>query len=252
MKYMTDSKSEIGLLPEGSDEFRPALHRFEASVCVAFDLSNGLYAQVGQLALLGIAEQILDRVELWGISRQPFKHDVSVQGLDVVANDAAAMRGQPVPDDQQLAPDGGLERLEVLHDLRTLDRTVEESEVEAPQAHPGDQRELLPVEAVLQHWGLAFGRPGAHSGRTLAQSRLVDEDDGSSLPSGVFFSACQRFFFHSTIACSSRWMARPTGRCALKPRSRSNCHTYEMLNEWPNSRSINLATRAKVHISVAK
>src|SRR5512134_336788 len=200
--------------------------------------------------LLCVTEQVLHGIELGRIARQPLEHDVPVEGFDVVAHQAAAVSWQPVPYHQQLAADGALEGFEKLHHLHPGNGAVEESEVKAPQSHPGHQRKLLPVEAVLQHWCLPSGRPGAHASGPLAQSRLVDEDDSSSLSSGVFFRADQRFCFHSRIASSSRCVARPTGRCGLKPSSRNRRQTCEMLKAWPKSRSINFATLARVHTSV--
>ena len=69
--------------------------------------------------------------------------------------------------------------LKELDQLRALDGAVEEAEVDAPEARPGDQRELLPAEAVLEHRGAALARPGLDAGRPLAQSRLVDEEEVS-------------------------------------------------------------------------
>jgi len=64
----------------------------------------------------------------------------------------------------------------------TVDQTFpcacagKESEIEAAEGDSGNDRQLAPVEVVLQGRGLALRRPGMHSGRPLAQSGLVDED----------------------------------------------------------------------------
>jgi hypothetical protein len=48
---------------------------------------------------------------------------VPVKRFDKLAHQAALVHSQPIPDDQQLAFDLRLERLEKLDNLRSLDRT---------------------------------------------------------------------------------------------------------------------------------
>src|SRR6185437_11575582 len=86
--------------------------------------------------------------------------------------------------------------------------TGEEAEVEAPEAHAGNRRELLPGEAVLQNRCLALGGPGTRAAGSLGQTRLVDEDDYSALPRRDFFISGHLFFFQVAIAASSRSRAR--------------------------------------------
>src|SRR6266702_2504790 len=246
------SNRQLSLGPECANQCGPALHGFDSARGVAFNFGDRLQTQIAEFALFGITEQILDRIELRRIARQPLERDVPVQGFDVFTHHAAAMRRQAIPDDQQLAPDRGGECFQELNQLRALDRAVEETKVNAPETRPGDQRQLLPVEAVLQGRGAALGRPGLDPRGTLAQPRFVDEDDGSSLASGVFFSAGQRLVFQLRIASSSRCSARPVGRWLEKPSSRTMRHTCTVLNEWPNSRLISLPMRANVHTSVGK
>ena len=65
------------------------------------------------------------------------------------------MRLQTIPDDQQLLADRGLQGFEELDDLRTLDRAIEQAEVEPPVAQAGNHRQLFPAEAVLKDRSLA-------------------------------------------------------------------------------------------------
>jgi transposase len=46
----------------------------------------------------------------------------------------------------------------------------------------------------------------------FAQPGFINEEDGAPLSTGFFFNIGQRLCFHSRIAFSSRWMARPVGR----------------------------------------
>lgn len=89
------SNRQLGLLPECPNQGGPALHGFESARRVAFDFSDRLQTQIAEFALLGVTEQILDRIEFWRVARQPLEGDVAVQRLDVIAHYAAAMRRRP-------------------------------------------------------------------------------------------------------------------------------------------------------------
>src|SRR6184192_1755312 len=114
---------------------------------------------------------------------------------------------------------------EKLDDLRTTDRSWKQSEVEVPPGHARHRRQRLPVKVILQHRRLSAWRPGTAAVRALAQSALVDEDDGAPLFAGFFLISGQRFCFHSRIFSSPRSSARPTGRWQLQP----NCRRLEFL-----------------------
>src|ERR1039457_6095718 len=161
---------------------------------------------------------VLGGVELGGIGRELLDLDRSLEGFEILAHQCRAMRGQAVPAHEQGFADLTAERVQELDDLRTLDCTRKESEVEASKSDPGDDRELMPVEVILQDRGLAARRPGAHPGRPLAPSRLIYEDDDSALFCGFFLEpASERICFHRLIAVSSRSSARPEGRWQEKP-----------------------------------
>jgi len=96
------------------------------------------------------------------------------------------VRRQSVPDHQQLAANLLGQRLQEFDELRAADRAGMQPEVEVPEADAGDDRQLLPIEAVLQDRRLAFGRLGLDPRGSLAQSAFVDEDDGASLAAGLF------------------------------------------------------------------
>ena len=99
------SNRQFGLLPKGANQRRPTLHRFESPGCVASDFGDRLNAQIAQLALLSVAEQVLDRIGLGRVTGETLEGDLAVEGLDVVTHEPAAVRRQAVPDDQQLAFD---------------------------------------------------------------------------------------------------------------------------------------------------
>jgi len=206
------SNRQFGLLPERGDESRSALHRPEPVACEGPHFADRIQAQIGQLAVLHVAPDVFDRVEFRRIRGQAFQDQVSGERFDVVFNHSATVRRQAVPDHQQLAANLLDQRLQEFDELWAADRAGMKAEIEVPEADPGDHRQLLPGEAVLQDGRLAFRCPGLDSRGALAQATFVDEDDGAPFAAGLFFSAGQRLARHCRIAASSRWMARPVGR----------------------------------------
>src|ERR1035437_4570787 len=195
---------------------------------------------------------VLGGVELGGIGGELLDLDRSLEGFEILAHECRAMCWQAVPDHEQGFADLTSEGSEELDDLRALDCTRKESEVEAPEGDSGDDRELMPVEVVLQDRGFTSRGPSAHPGRPLAQSRLVYEDDDSALFCSVFFRTGQRVCFHRLIAVSSRSSARPEGRWHEKPSETRMRHTWLSLYARAKRRSINFPTRGSVHRSVGK
>jgi len=179
-----------------------------------------LRAQVGKFMVLPVPPQEFDRVQLWGIGRQLLDDNPPSLPRQVLPYQPTAVAGQAVPDDQQLSRQVAREVPQKIDHLWTADRPGIEAEIEVPQGDPGDGRERLPVEVILQDGRLAPWRPGPDPVWALAQPALVYEDDDSPLPRCVPFGAGQRFSFQCWIACSSRSSACPVGRCTLQPRSR--------------------------------
>src|SRR5271169_6887452 len=161
---------QLSLLPERGDELRSALHGLESIAGEGAYLANGMQTEIGQLALLHVAPDVFDRIEFRRVRGQSFQDQVALKRFDVVLNDATAVRRQAVPDDQQLAPDLLGKGLQKFDELGSADRAGMETEIEVPETDTGDDRQLLPVEAVLQDRSLAFGRPGLDPSRPLAQS----------------------------------------------------------------------------------
>src|ERR1700693_394902 len=145
------SDRQLCLLPERGDEPRSTLHGFQTVACKGADFTNSMKAQIGQFALLHVSPNVFDGIELRSVCRQPFENDVAGECFDEVLDDAATMRRQTIPDDEQLAVDLVGERLQEFHELGTTDRTGVEAEVEAPEAQAGDYRQLLPVKTVLEN-----------------------------------------------------------------------------------------------------
>src|SRR5512144_434123 len=203
------SQAEFGLLPERANEFRPALHRLQASAREVADLRQTCRTQVGDFVLLQVGPDRLDRIELGSVRRQEGNRDLAVLLFEPLAHPPAFVRADAVPNDQQLAPDLALERAKELDDLFAVDRAVDEAEVEAPPRQAGNRRHLLPGKALLDDGGAPAQAPSASHGALLGEPRLVDEDYGSPFAFGVFLAPAK--------SCASR--SRSPARRAAAPAS---------------------------------
>jgi len=180
------SERQFGLFPECRDEIRSPLHGLEPVAGELADFANSGKAQVGDFMFLEIGPDGLDRIELRRVRRQARHGDLPVLFLQPCLDQARAMGGYPIPDDEQGLLDLAPERTQEFDDLLGADGAGKEAEVELPERQAGDRRELLPGEAVLQDRRLAAQTPGAGNARPLREPRFVYEDEGTALPPGFF------------------------------------------------------------------
>lgn len=209
---MSDGSKELGLLPERCDKGSPSLHRSKSRTGMAFQVCQVLGTEVRHGMRLEIAPDVLHRIELRRIRGQELERDGAALQFNVLTDETGAMCAKTVPYDEQSSPDGRLQCPQELNDLRRLDRACEKAKVEAHEARPGNHRQVFPAEGVLQNRRFTFGRPGACAAGTFGQTRLVYEDDDSSLPRGDFFRAGHLFDFQRLIASSLRSRASLPGR----------------------------------------
>ena len=120
--------------------------------------------EVGDFVLFQVRPKIFHRVELRGVGRQPLEPAPATAAGEQRLDRLAAVNRGPVPDHKE--------------------------------------RELVPVERLLQHRRAAAGRPRPHAVGARAQSALVDEDDGA------LFSLGQPCLVQAASAASSRSIAR--------------------------------------------
>lgn len=180
------SDRQFRQFPEYGDQLESALREFEPAPGEVRDLVEIRSTQVGDLSVLEIAQDILNRIEFRCVGRQVVKDDTIALGLDEFEHQSALVGFESVPNYQQLALDLTRECAQKLDQLRGLDAAGEEPEVEVPESHDGNFGDLLPGEVVLQHRRLSLGRPGTYPGRPFVQSRFVDEDDGAPLAPSFF------------------------------------------------------------------
>lgn len=159
---MTFSDRQFGLLPEAGDQLRAALHGLYPAGGVAADLVDRGRAQVGQHPLLGSAEDVLGRVQLGRMGRQPLKLDLPGERLNVFVHAPAAMRRQPVPDDQQLAADRALRHPQELDDLRStrVGYSLSPDSSTKTTVHPSRRAILL---APSSDWSSTAGSPASRA-----------------------------------------------------------------------------------------
>ena len=100
----------------------------------------------------------------------------------------------------------GLERFEEFDPLLLLDTALVKPEQAIRARHPGDGRDVIPVEVKLNDGRVSLGCPGAHARGAFADTRFVtrsltiDKDDQSTVAPGFFLSAGHvlRFQFCTT------------------------------------------------------
>lgn len=136
------------------------------------------------------------------------------------------MGRQAVPDDEQFTRQLPHEMAQKIDDLFGFDRAVIQTKVKVPERNPGNRREIIPVEMVLEDGRLTARSPRAGPMGLLRKTAFIHEYYRPPFPAGFFLMAGHCFFFQWVIAPSFRSRARPTGRWELHPRPRRIFQTW--------------------------
>ena len=136
--------------------------------------------------LLPVAPDVFHRIQFGSVGGKILDLDSAVELVDIVAHETAAVGRQAVPDQKQRLANALHERLQKIDDLRTLDRTSVQPEIETQERESSNHRQTLPVEIEFEDGGLPAGRPGPTAMRPLAQSAFVDEDDRAPFSARFF------------------------------------------------------------------
>ena len=239
------------MFPKRSNQRGPTTHSAQRASSVVAQFPKIPRAQVWQLMVLQMTEDVLARIQFGRIRGKIFQLNTTVLALDKEFHQRTAMRRQSIPDHQQWSRNVSQEVTQKFDQLWSPDRPFEQTKVKVPPADSGDQRQYLPIEVVLQHRRLSFRRPSAAAVWPLAQSTFVDKDDRPPFDFGFFFSSGHRPLFQRRIAGSSRSKALPVGRWQLHPRSCRIRHACTVVYRTPHSCSIRSATRWLVHKAVS-
>src|SRR5450432_880143 len=205
---MNESDSELCMLKERFEQRLVALLLAEGVSDAPAEPQYVVGNVVRQIAVLGMAPDLLDRIEFRGVSGQPLDADSISESLLQPAS--ARPMDLPAIHDQRDRMANPLkypsnELLEVVsHDV-----VVEDVEVESqPMAvwRDGERRDdRQPVVAIpaIEHGCFATRRPGASDHRLQHEARFVDQNDPTAVTSRVFLSVASR------TSASGRWRPDP-------------------------------------------
>ena len=184
-------------------------------------------AAVPQFHVLEVVPEILDRVELRGIAGEALEQESGGgAGAEELADAAAAVGGQAVPDDQQLARDLAEQVLEEPDSAGAGDRAGLDLQVDfARLGQRPDDREVVAGQPAAQDRRLAARGVGPDPAGEQAEAGLVDPDDGPPLGAGFASRAGQRSSRQAAMTASSRCVARKVGSCGVSPSRASSLLT---------------------------
>src|SRR5574341_2051247 len=166
---------------------------------------------------------------------------------------SAAMGRQSIPNDQEFAGDMVEQMLEKTHDGRTFESLLLRHQVQVTSRRNGaDGREMIPGQRDAQQRRFAYRRIGAYQGGQQIEARFIHKHYGASFLRGFFCRSGQVSLRQRSTASSSRCSARSTGFWLLQRTAFKRRPTCVRLYRTPNSRSITLATRRRVHTSPRK
>lgn len=219
-------EAQLSLFPAGADDLGAAAHATQGGGGVKAQLPAVLDEEIGDLVFLEVSPEVFDRIEFRGVGGQAFEPEASAAAGEGLLDRFAAVDRGAIPDDQQLARDMTEQRLEELGGLGAADTAFVDAEVEPEERQPGDDRQLVPAERLVQQRGLPTRRPSPDPMRSGAQPAFVDEDDGPTFPPGFFLMRGHATRFQWAICSSLRSMARRLGRWQLKPSRRNTFETW--------------------------
>lgn len=189
---------------------------------------------VGQFDPLDVPEERLRGIEFGRVRGQAFDYQPVALVGEVVAHPPAAMRGQPIPEQDDAAaaempfelPEKADQRWRAVRAVARLKEQTTAAPIPA-EGHRRRHGQPLPVaKGVSQDRRFAARRPGAPDDGLGRESAFVLEDEPRALASRVFFTAGHRRRTHCRIARSSRSRARRAGRCNDQFSRRKRYHTW--------------------------
>jgi hypothetical protein len=186
--------------------------------------------EVGQVTVLGVIPDHLDRVQIRGVAGKPLYLKPVYFGLSQEPN-GLAVGTVAIHHHDELAAQVAVQQVEKGHNLLGGDVVVVHLEVQAqalPQGRhrdPSDDREtVMPIPAVVDRC-LASRRPSTTHHRLEHEAALIDQHDAPAFATGLFLIRDQSRSRHRVMASSSLSRARRSGFWQLQPISRRMYHT---------------------------
>jgi hypothetical protein len=179
-------ETQPGMLEEGARQVGAAPDAGHAAAEGRGE-ERGIPAVIGQFAPLHVAEQRLRRIEVRGVRGQPFHGQPPALLREIVTHPPAAVRGQPVPEqDDAPAPEMPVQLTEKADERgrrRRLGACLEEEatapSVPAEGQRRGDRQPLPIAERVDQDRGFAPGRPRpSDDGLRREPAFVLEEEPG--------------------------------------------------------------------------
>jgi hypothetical protein len=209
-------------------------HTATNPLCLAAHLLEVLADEVRQqISTRQMTPKIFHGVEFGRVGRHVFHCQpgclLPQVGLDI----PAAMRRQPIPQQNRLSPpEVTFEGPQIIEDLWLLDRAGVKSHTESNSTsrrrsyQAGDGRQSLPIEGHDNERGLSPRSPRAPHRRTLGKAAFVQENQQDARVAGFFLIRGQRYFSQRRMAASSRSRARRSGLWQLQPNCPKSFHTW--------------------------
>ena len=169
---------DIGLLLE------PLNSLFQFGVQVLKVKTN----QIAQLNAFQIAPDALIGIQFWSIAGQLFQPDTLRRpGAEKVLDCTAAVRGNAIPDHQELARNVIQQVLQKTHYIWPLEGMILDHQVKlACRGNRADRREVIPGQPLTQDGRLAYRGISAYHGGQGPKARFIHEQDGTPLRYGFF------------------------------------------------------------------
>lgn len=207
------SASYFGMFPQSS----------ESLVGFSAKLRHPLQRRVGKFGLVQIPPEQFDGVEFRSIAGEPLHRQPVPHLFQRGRCQPASMRGQSIPQENDLSASMPTPRLQKVNHLGAFDGAgVQRHKPPARTSRGGgqersDRREAFPVEGLHQKGRLPFGCPSGSNRRPLRKPRLVEKTQPSPQTPGFFLIWGRRSRTHRRMAASLRSRAFRFGRWRLHP-----------------------------------
>lgn len=180
--------------------------------------------EVGELRVLGMTPERLDRIEVRCIGREPFDVEPLRAALVQLAN-GRAMDVESVHHDHERTSVLATESAEIPHEVRRPDVALLHGEVLPNlRASRQDTQTADHAQAVMSLRDdllrtFADRSPSPPIQRLQPKAGFIEKDDDRAPTAGLFLIRGQSCERHRAIAALFRSLARRCGFCGLKPRS---------------------------------